>query len=70
KPAKLVCVGDQLTILPDGTKGFSGVLDGADLALLLGNWGPTQDICLDLNGDGVVNGLDIAIYLGAPNPCP
>ncbi|MDZ4829153.1 MAG: hypothetical protein SGJ09_03020 [Phycisphaerae bacterium] len=40
-----------------------GMVDGADLALLLSNWnnrGPG-----DLNGDGFVNAADLAILLGA-----
>lgn len=44
-----------------------GLVNGFDLALLLGAWGP----CLnppcgsDLNGDGVTNGFDLAMLLGA-----
>jgi len=43
-----------------------GVVDGVDLALLLGGWAtPTGD----LDGDGVVNGSDLAVLLGAWGPC-
>jgi hypothetical protein len=45
-----------------------GVVDGLDLALLLGGWGSclTVDPCFaDLNGDQVVNGLDLAMLLAA-----
>ena len=51
-----------------------GVVDGADLALLLGDWGgcpgggaPCPG---DLNGDGVVDGADLAVLLGAWGFCP
>ena len=39
-----------------------GVVNGADLAILLGDWGGRG--LADLNGDGVVNGADLAILLG------
>jgi len=41
-----------------------GVVNGADLALVLGQWGPSKGTCADLNSDGVVNGADLAILLG------
>jgi hypothetical protein len=40
-----------------------GVVNGADLAILLGGWGGRG--LADLNGDGEVNGADLAILLGA-----
>lgn len=40
-----------------------GVVNGADLAILLGSWGGRG--LADLTGDGVVNGADLAILLGA-----
>jgi len=46
-----------------GDLDFSGQVDSADLALLLGVWddaGPHGD----LNGDGAVNALDLSILLG------
>ncbi|MBX3354468.1 MAG: hypothetical protein KF724_02080 [Phycisphaeraceae bacterium] len=42
-----------------------GSVDGADLALLLGQWGPCDGCAADLNGDGTVNGADLALLLGA-----
>ena len=45
-----------------------GVIDGADLAIVLGSWltsGPG-----DLDGSGEVNGADLAIVLGSWGPCP
>ncbi|MBX3354327.1 MAG: hypothetical protein KF724_01360 [Phycisphaeraceae bacterium] len=41
-----------------------GVVNGADIAIVLGSWGPCPGCAADLNGDGVVNGADIAILLG------
>jgi len=41
-----------------------GVVDGADLGILLSLWG-TNDPLADLNGDGVVDGADLGILLSA-----
>ena len=41
-----------------------GFVNGADLGLLLGAWGPCRDCPQDLNGDGVVNGADLGLELG------
>jgi len=46
------------------------VIDGTDLAVLLGSWGPCAGCPADLNGDGVVDGSDLAALLGAWGPCP
>ena len=40
-----------------------GVVNAADLAIVLGQWGGTGTA--DLNGDGVVNAADLAVVLGA-----
>ncbi|HMN97594.1 MAG TPA: hypothetical protein PKC43_07430 [Phycisphaerales bacterium] len=40
-----------------------GVVNGADLGILLGNWGGSGSG--DLNGDGVINGADLGILLGS-----
>ncbi|MFO0875291.1 MAG: hypothetical protein U0575_15160 [Phycisphaerales bacterium] len=45
-----------------------GLVNGADLGLLLGNWGGTG--LGDLTGDGSVNGADLGILLGAWGDCP
>lgn len=47
-----------------------GSVSGADIAIVLGSWGPCDGCAADLNNDGVVNGADIAIILGAWGPCP
>lgn len=42
-----------------------GDVDGADLTIVLGSWGPCPPPCpADINGDGVVDGADITILLG------
>jgi hypothetical protein len=41
----------------------SGTVDGADLAILLGQWGGPGTA--DLDGSGSVDGADLAILLGA-----
>jgi hypothetical protein len=46
-----------------------GATNGADLGLLLGNWGNPG--FTDLNNDGTTNGADLGLLLGAwgPGPC-
>lgn len=43
-------------------------VDGADLAMMLANWG--NQGTGDLNGDGVVGGNDLGLLLSAWGPCP
>jgi len=55
-----------------------GYIGGADLAVLLGDWGPcSSPCCSDSVGseflpppDGEVGGADLAVLLGAWGPCP
>ena len=54
------CVGDL-----DG----NGVVDAADLAILLGSWGPCVGCPSDLNGDNVVDAADLAMLLGSWGRC-
>lgn len=42
-----------------------GTIDGADLGVLLSQWGPCASCVADLNGDAVVDGADLGILLGA-----
>ena len=48
------------------------VVNGLDLGILLGNWGPCSGTpCQgDINQDNVVNGQDLGILLGAWGACP
>lgn len=49
-----------------------GIVDGVDLAIVLGSWGPcTSATCpADIDGSGVVDGSDLALILGSWGPCP
>ena len=48
----------------------SGEVGAADLAELLGAWGPNPGHPADLGGDGDVDAFDLAILLGYWGPCP
>jgi len=49
----------------------SGSVDGTDLAIVLGSWGPCASGCsADLNGDGEVSGNDLGSLLAGWGPCP
>jgi hypothetical protein len=45
-----------------------GSVDGADLGLLLANWGNAG--AGDLDGNGAVDGADLGVLLSAWGPCP
>lgn len=65
EPPRLV-----LSVRPcPGDLDFSGVVNGADLGVVLGAWG-TANIGADLNADGVVNGADLGLLLGDWGVCP
>jgi cysteine-rich repeat protein len=51
-----------------GDTNNDGVVDGTDLASVLGFWG-SDDEATDINGDGVVDGTDLAILLGGWGAC-
>jgi hypothetical protein len=56
------CIGD---LYPNG------FVNGADLGILLSEWGPaTSTTTADLNMDGAIDGADLGILLGAWGPCP
>jgi Concanavalin A-like lectin/glucanases superfamily/Dockerin type I domain len=48
-----------------------GQVNGSDIAVLLGFWGPTGTAfpAADINQDGIVNGSDLAAVLTAWGPC-
>ena len=54
------CVGDA---------NADGVVDGADLGMLLGAWGGLAPN-LDLNFDGAIDGADLGLLLGVWGACP
>ena len=62
-PSAPVCVADL---------NHDGVVNGADLGILLAAWGTCSGSpCTgDLNNDGVVNGADLGILLAAWGNCP
>ena len=71
--------GQRLPCLGDMNNDF--VVDGADLAIILndfgngaiangGNGNPIGDPVADVNGDGVVDGADLAVVLGTFGACP
>ncbi len=47
-----------------------GIVGPADLAQVLGAWGPCEGCPTDFNGDGMVNAADLAQLLGAWGICP
>ncbi len=55
----------SVTITPGriGDLNGDGVVDGADLGVLLATWGPAPGSPADLNNDGVVDGADLGILL-------
>jgi len=58
----VVIVGFGCTPVVPGDLNGDGIVNGADLAIVLGNWGlPGVG---DANGDGTTDGADIAIVLG------
>lgn len=65
---RALVVGDTSGPLCLGDISGDLVIDGADLAIVLGQWG-TAGVA-DLNGDGVVDGADLAVVLGTWGACP
>ena len=47
-----------------------GFVGAADLAFVLGSWGPCESCPADFNGDNVVDAFDLAQVLGAWGECP
>lgn len=55
--------GLQLVVRADADLNGDGVVDGADLGILLGAWG-VHNGSADLNGDAEVDGADLGLLLG------
>jgi len=50
---------------------INGVINGADLGILLSQWGPAPiGTVSDINRDGQVDGADLGFLLNAWGPCP
>lgn len=47
----------------------NGIVDGADLGILLGSWGPCAGCLADFGMDGIVDGADLGILLGSWGAC-
>jgi hypothetical protein len=48
---------------------FDGKVDGADMGILLAEWGTSRSIA-DISRDGTVDGADLGLMLGAFGDCP
>ncbi len=58
-PGVFIVSGDAIP----GDLNGDGVVDGADLGLLLNAWGTCGGCAADLNGDGTVDGADLGLLL-------
>jgi hypothetical protein len=53
-----------------GDVNLDGLVNGADLSLVLSSWGPCGGVCpYDLNDDGIVNGSDLSKVLSEWGVC-
>jgi hypothetical protein len=67
------CCEAGVSCIPcEGDVSGNGVVDGVDLAAVLGAWGSSGkgEFSTDTNGDGVVDGADLATVLSGWGPCP
>jgi len=66
------CCEAGVSCIPrEGDVSGNGVVDGVDLAAVLGAWGSSGkgEFSTDTNGDGVVDGADLATVLSGWGPC-
>ena len=63
----LPCPAD---IAPPGTPKGDGVVNAADLLLIINNWGLCAGCPADINNDAAVNTSDLLIVINAWGPCP
>ena len=63
-PLAMDTMSIDIEIAVPGDINGDGLVNGADIGLLLGSWGSCSGCPADLNGDGVVNGADIGLLLG------
>ena len=64
-----VCLTLVTTQICSADLDANGVVDGADLAIVLGAWGACVNCNADIDVNGSVNGADLAIVLGAWGAC-
>jgi len=62
-------IGEEPPAPCPGNLNGDDVVDGNDLAIVLGGWGPCPGCVADINDDGVVDGNDLAVVLGGWGPC-
>lgn len=70
---KALARAEQLFVAPACPADLNGnsMVDGADLGIMLGAWGPCAGSCVaDLNGDGEVSGNDLGSLLAGWGACP
>ncbi len=48
-----------------GDINFDGIVNAADLGLLIASWGPCKGCPADLNGDGIVDAADLGLMIAA-----
>ena len=65
--AVIIEYGTDVSDCPEDLDG-DGIVGGADLTILLGMWGQSDEN-IDLDGSGAVDGGDLTILLGAWGPC-
>ena len=66
--AVVLCLSARARAQCPGDLNGSGVVDGADLGVLLTAWG-TQGGSADITGDGIVDGADLGVLLVKWGPC-
>ena len=54
----------------DGDLNSDGIVDAADLGLLISGWGAIGDDSRDLTGDSVVDAADLGLLIAFWGPCP
>ena len=66
------CCDDGVSCDPClGDVNFDGIVNGADISVLLGFWGLNgKPVAADINKDGQVDGTDLANVLGSWGECP
>ncbi|MFO0873488.1 MAG: hypothetical protein U0575_05895 [Phycisphaerales bacterium] len=55
----------RISTVPQVDQTGDGLVNGADLGVLLVSWGPCGGCTADINCDGVVDGVDLGALLGA-----
>lgn len=58
-----ICITPKFVVEPRNVS-VDGIVDGADLAMIVGSWSACTDCPEDVNQDGEVNGADLAYVLG------